>query len=406
MILADILLEVIAPSIAEKIFQLWIGNTKDKYDPAHSLAETISLVTENPFDRRKVLDRFNRTGAMVAENLQTVFMTEGSTIDDATKEAIAHEVGLTLHEARITTELLVQNDLDPKYLLKHISSSRQLPVGQFSAVETSLYERVLNEISYYIIKVTSRLPYFSETAFAEILERETKLLDIVTAILDEVRKIREDTHQSDLKDDDASFETQYRLAASYNLNEVELFGTPPNITSVSKRYPLSVAYITLEAKEYLGSNSRRYADQHFDDELVVDPTVDNISDDDAILRVDELLARNQRLLIKGLAGSGKTTLLKWIAYCASAKRFEGLLEYWNDKVPFFIKLRRFPDGVYPSPDEFPNEVVSSLKGKIPSQWIYRILNKGRAIILIDGVDEVSNRNSVRLWIRDLVNQFQ
>ena len=136
--------------------------------------------------------------------------------------------------------------------------------------------------------------------------------------------------------------------------------------------------------------------------------IDKQSDDSTrIMSVDEIILSNPRLFIKGDAGSGKTTLLQWIAVRSASSDFTGKLSVLNEYIPFFIRLRQCTDRGLPTPQEFPELIVSTIADTMPKGWVHEKLMSGNAIVLVDGLDEVSqnNRNEVRDWIRELTISF-
>lgn len=114
-----------------------------------------------------------------------------------------------------------------------------------------------------------------------------------------------------------------------------------------------------------------------------------------------------RLLIRGPAGAGKTTLLQWIAVRAASQTFKGALIGWNECVPFFIRLRQFADSDMPAPEYFPRFIAPMITATMPHHWVHDELRSGRALVLVDGVDEVreSQRKAVREWLKDLVETY-
>jgi Leucine-rich repeat (LRR) protein len=112
-------------------------------------------------------------------------------------------------------------------------------------------------------------------------------------------------------------------------------------------------------------------------------------------------------LLRGEVGSGKTTLLQWLAVSSARGSFSGSLSEWNDTIPFFIELRRYADSELPQPEAFVRYMAGSIAGEMPSGWVHRQLKSGRALVLIDGVDEVpqADRRKALLWLTDLVENF-
>jgi predicted NACHT family NTPase len=131
-----------------------------------------------------------------------------------------------------------------------------------------------------------------------------------------------------------------------------------------------------------------------------DTSIDRVS-------IDIALARSRRLFIRGPAGSGKTTLLQWIAVKSSSRSFEGYLSNLNNTIPFFIRLRQFVQSELPRPEAFPGLIAPIIADTMPKGWVHRQFELGRAMILIDGLDELpsSRREDVRLWLRVLVKTY-
>ncbi len=129
--------------------------------------------------------------------------------------------------------------------------------------------------------------------------------------------------------------------------------------------------------------------------------------DKSVVSVDTALASARRLLIRGVAGSGKTTLLQWIAVRSASRSFEGRLLDWNDTVPFYIRLRQCISSGLPKPEAFPELVAPAIADTMPKGWVHMVLELGRAIVLIDGLDEVPTlrRDDVRIWLNELVGTY-
>ncbi len=82
------------------------------------------------------------------------------------------------------------------------------------------------------------------------------------------------------------------------------------------------------------------------------------------------------------------------------------LEALNDLVPFLIKLRDFDNEDLPSADKFARLISTGLAGE-PEGWAHKVLESGRGIILINGLDEAAEnrRETVRIWLQDLLTQY-
>ncbi|WP_284748258.1 NACHT domain-containing protein [Amycolatopsis sp. RTGN1] len=126
------------------------------------------------------------------------------------------------------------------------------------------------------------------------------------------------------------------------------------------------------------------------------------------------LAADRHVLLVGGAGAGKTTLLQWLAHTAATAALgtetEGEGEGddpWGDVVPFFVPLRQFADRELPEPEDLVRVSAPALAGEKPAGWVSALLRSGRAMVLVDGVDEVlqPRREVVRRWLEGLLRGY-
>jgi hypothetical protein len=186
--------------------------------------------------------------------------------------------------------------------------------------------------------------------------------------------------------EDCKFEEKYRQAVVLALNKLEPYGVPDYLDRRS--YQLASAFIMLRGTCSLGRSGNQSAS--------LEPG-----------SLDEILPHGQRFLIRGEAGFGKTTLLRWLAIQCARNQHDGLLKPWNDRIPFFLQLRDFGE-TCPLPEEFPGQVASAVLGLKPKDWVTKHLDSGRALLLIDGLDEIAvpKRKHVRKWLENLLLNFR
>ncbi|WP_329222825.1 NACHT domain-containing protein [Streptomyces sp. NBC_01485] len=133
--------------------------------------------------------------------------------------------------------------------------------------------------------------------------------------------------------------------------------------------------------------------------------------------VEQLIPKNPRLLLRGDPGAGKSTLLEWLTVSMARNSCKGPLEPFNHRVPFLIRLRDMyaprwkqeegRDGVPPAPEEFLRFNRMATAAPLPDGWIRRVLEQNRALLLVDGLDEVleSHRDGVLAWVSRLLRDF-
>ena len=399
------LLEVLAidvgASIAKAIVKRWLGDSGPIPDTASSIVDVLKTRTADRLAQRRAERQFEVIGEKVGESLLPLFQVEGAVLEDNERMAVARAVADTLNAA--TSEVIAQQNLEPAEVAKQLLLTHPARSYFFSEAEAHLYERIIEESCQYIVDIASQLPHFTERTLAEILQREGQLITIAEKILEEVSRMRAEL---DPRLESARFELDYRRAVVRHLDELELFGSGMSITR--RKYSLSLAYVTLSLEQRQQSthpSKEKGMKDHFSFESEASAaTVRRITS------VNELLADARAVLIRGEAGSGKTPLLQWIAVQSASKSFPQPLSAWNGTVPFYIRLRQHvpvdasTPPVWPAPEAFPGLIASAIAGAMPHGWVHQQLQSGRAIVLVDGVDEVpvSQRESVYAWLKDLM----
>jgi Leucine-rich repeat (LRR) protein len=123
-----------------------------------------------------------------------------------------------------------------------------------------------------------------------------------------------------------------------------------------------------------------------------------------------MLTYAPRLVIQGQPGSGKSTMLRWLAIQLAQRTLsqgQPALASWDDCIPFYIQLRTFANRTLPTPSEWPTLQVRQLALKPPDTWMHEVLSDGRAVVLIDGVDETPQGQRAELlqWLQEVMNAY-
>lgn len=395
--LIETLIGAVGPAIAKKVVKLWAGDSTAEAEAGGLAVDTLAKLIPEIRARKEAERQIEEIGERAAESLRFIFETEGKQLMVDDQEAVATLVAQTLDRSKISVELLVQKDLDPMRLAHHFITEATEQLSLFPEHRARLFSRVIEEASQSIIDIARKLPNFSERTIAELLRRDRVLIDAAQRTFESLDRIRlkaEDDQQSA----SARFEIEYRRAVVRNLNRVELFGV--DLSRSSRSHPLSVAYVSLEV-----SDSTHHREDKADPAEEVEE--DEEVEETAIHAVELALADTARLLIKGPAGAGKTTLMHWLAVRAASGDFEYPLQEWNATLPFVIRLRQSADPPLPGPEKFPSLVAPAIADTMEQGWVHQELNSGRAVVMVDGVDEVAEhrREEVRKWVSDLVNTF-
>ncbi|MFE4969076.1 NACHT domain-containing protein [Streptomyces sp. NPDC056660] len=194
-----------------------------------------------------------------------------------------------------------------------------------------------------------------------------------------------------LRREDAEFETRYKAYLVERHGQLTVVGL--DLRGPAQSYwPLDAAYLSLELAEQeypWGVSSHNSTQQRVE-------------------RAEIALAGHQKALVRGLAGSGKTTLLQWLAYATATGNVPAPLAELRSSIAFLLPLRTFSRrGELPQPDEFLSSVGCPISSAQPRGWVDRVLTSGRALILVDGLDEVPAklRERTNAWLRELLSGY-
>lgn len=421
---ADLLLGLGA-AVVKVACRIWFRDSSIASDASTDAVDVVKEKVSGQLDQRKARRLFEDLEEPVAKKLQWLHEHEMAGIPDNEWEAAVLAVGDTLRRATFTDADIFAGDLDPLYLRRKIAVGSRNATRDLSEAGTEVYRRLLSECCAYVVELTSTLPRFIPGAFAEVLRRQSLILQRFSEVLERMpsaEQVRAGTRRAE-----AEFTTTYRRQVVSQLDRLELFGV--TISDSLRGYPLSTAYIPLS----VSSESLRARGLHIDHQAILarsgtaifpDVTASHIRAAHPLdsppnmlltgdfqqlgsLRIDYVLAGTSRLFLRGEAGSGKTTLLQWLAVQAARQDFPEWLADGNELVPFLIRLRRGVGKDLPPPEEFVTEVGRHIAADMPQGWVTRLLREGRALVLIDGVDELpeTQRRPARTWLTTLVGTF-
>ena len=310
---------------------------------------------------------------IAGSNSELEQLIQGARSSGEELEPASLAVSATLKAVKLDSALTVAHDIDPAALGRVLRQGSAPFTEGLSDRGRDSVGRVLDSVARQVCEHAAEIDGFESRAWEDAFKRLTTISDRIAAI---ERAISPEVAYRE-------FEAQYRWHLAEQLDELRFFGV--DVSDEFETYPLVDAYVQLSTSA--GSRPRP---------------------------VDEVLAPNTRMLIRGAAGSGKSTLLQWLAVKSAENRLPDHLAAWGHPVPFLLLLRDYvrKDGddwrlELPSPEEWlATEWGRFVRGLMPSGWVNHVLREGRALILLDGVDEVPAelRGEVRKWIRSLCSK--
>ncbi|MEV1119854.1 NACHT domain-containing protein [Actinosynnema sp. NPDC049800] len=367
----EVALIPLGASVVRSALKLWLGDKSITAAVGGTGVDLLEKRLTGALDQRKLRRMGEQFTDAVVERVQPIMDTEYRRLPEHERLAAIEAVRETFERAALDDDDLFAADLDARRLDRHLRARAADALDGLPADGVQLYGLLLRECAGYVIEIARELPPFGPSALTEILRRETEVIAGIRDVLARLPQRRSST----------DFSYDYRQLVARTLDQVEMFGA--TLSEASRRYPLSVAYLSLTA------DGR--ATDHFTPGR----------------RVEDLLASGDRIFIRGEAGLGKTTLLQWIAVRSAQRDFTEPLTRWNDTVPFFVPLRRYADRELPPAERFLDEVGRHIADEMPPGWVQRQLRSGHGLILVDGVDELAphRRQEAREWLRSLVLAF-
>lgn len=173
------------------------------------------------------------------------------------------------------------------------------------------------------------------------------------------------------------FEKLFRQGLLRELDEIELFGLDADWRY--RRYALTSAYV----------------------DLLLQQSLDGAGGRGSGLRFEDVVRDHRRILLEGDAGSGKSTALRYLAVRALRGELHRAGEEDTAIVPFLIKLRRLftEDGRFREPEveDFVRLIARPIHRSKPEGWVTGLMEAGRAMVFLDGIDEVPARHRAAVY---------
>lgn len=179
-------------AVVKNAVGIWLGSNKIAVDIAGQAVDVAAgrltgLREQNRF--RRASDQAAET---IAERLEPLIRQEFRNIPENERIAAIDAVAETLRRVALTDVDLFAVDLNAGHLEQFVrgKSPDMSERVALSADATKLYDLVLREACSYVLQIRSALPQAGIVGLAEVLRRETQMLDLVRAALDRLPERR------------------------------------------------------------------------------------------------------------------------------------------------------------------------------------------------------------------------
>jgi hypothetical protein len=357
----------------------------------------------------------NPVEAAIGKRIQAVY--DHSRLAENEKTAVLLESIRTLAAAGIkTADDIVQADLDAGRLRQILLRTRPQAAALLSRDEEALYNQMLRVACESMVDTADQMTGYIQAVDRVMLRNQRALAETQAQTLLSQEKLTRGFARwlAEPEEKAKRFQERYCRALVERLDKMEPFGIrQPD--EIGEKLRLQVAFIKLNLtmprltphsslsgrRETLADAPSELAAKEKWEESAQSPMTQTV------VPLEQALAEQRRIMIEGPAGSGKSTLLQWIAVQAAQNSFPETMQAWNQLVPFFIRLRRCRQDGFPPPEAWPRLEANTVAGTMPPEWAHELLESGRALVLIDGVDEMPlrQRNDFLREIRALVKQY-
>ncbi|OLF08181.1 hypothetical protein BLA60_25350 [Actinophytocola xinjiangensis] len=388
----------IGQAVAKQVALSWLAEKKAASRRGRDLTALVRARFPLRRAERDVHESLMRLEDEVADQLAPGLGGAAHGLPDHERDAAYAAVADALAEVDLSNSALWATDLDPAELASLVRKEKPVDRVGLADRAVTLYDAALDRSCVVLVHLVRELPEFHAAAAVEQLGRLRTVLGDVAELLDRVPDRTLDAPAG--TDFDEVFRRRYLDQVRRANDHLEVIGLTTH--TYEPRTTLSVAYLSLTVTSDLDLAPRR---ESVAVDWLLDVTAKPTLGEN--LRVEQALGGSRLTVVRGEAGAGKSTLLRWLAVNAARRAFTDQLAEWNGCVPFLVKLRDFADTPLPRGDDLLTQPSSPHTGPAPAGWAHRHLSSGDALLLVDGVDELTaqRRPLVRQWLKTLLAAY-
>jgi hypothetical protein len=224
--LIETLMLNVATSVGKAIAKIWLKDP-GLVGTTEGVIETLKKRTDDLITRRNTGRLFQNIEDKVAERLKQLIVHEFPGLSEGDQIAASIAVGAAL-DALDLGESLMRSDLDATRLEATVLSAKPDAFQNLGEPVAEFGRQLLNECCNYIVRLAGALPDFQVESTAELLKRDSEILENLQRALDELAQLRSEKHQA-VVEQTARFEDQYRRTLVQQLNHNQLFAPEPRL---------------------------------------------------------------------------------------------------------------------------------------------------------------------------------
>lgn len=332
-----------------KVLMTILLRCKFSGDTRSNVIDTAQLIYKmgvDEFEARNITRKMDEIGDNLSASCKTVL--DNYQITDERRDYIIDLLLRTYENTDITISDFFEDYSTEALLCKRLIATNPSYKDDLDQMECELYERLLSHSSALLFQAFYEMPEFQSIGIKHL---NTKMDEVKKNIDFIIKELESANFGGKDNENGSDYENQYMRNIINKLNHVYLFGVN-NMERSLKRYKLSIAYVSLE-----------------------------LSHNDEVYDINRLIDKKQNIWIVGEAGAGKTTLIQWIAVQYA--------RHYSEKsiVPIYVELRNMQQDF--SLIHCINNIMKDSTYEMPQGWIEQKLQSGKAVILLDGFDEIS-----------------
>lgn len=339
-----------------------------------AFAATITEKLKAPLLAMKADHAKSRAALQVLESIQPFFSIELSSEDAAQVVAALHD---RLTHISILPASLATAHFDVDVLLASTASKYSVNESTMSPHQKALLDRLTKTVVVSGIEISRILPDWERLAWAESF----KALDgLARRVNDQTTLIQE--MRNEPKSRALEFEADYKRVVRGEYSRVQIRGLG-NIGEI-KALSLDVLYVGMSLARFATETDRfsRATAAGALNTSIGSPAVPETTNILSVLRT------HPRFVLLGAPGAGKSTAVQFLAMRAALGDTSDSSQTLSDLVPFLVRVKSLADfAALPSAQTLASLSCPLLASTEASELSLAALRSGRALVIIDGLDE-------------------